>query len=45
MVRSEVVQHLNNGDVHRAADAFMNWTRPGLTKRRQAEKQLFLAGE
>jgi len=45
MVRSEVVQHLNNGDTQRAADAFMNWTRPGLTKRRQAEKQLFLATE
>jgi lysozyme len=45
MVRSEVVQHLNNGDVQRAADAFMNWTRPGLTKRRQAEKQIFLAAE
>ena len=45
MVRSEVVQHLNNGDTQRAADAFMNWTNPGLKKRRQAERALFLADE
>ena len=43
MVRSEVVHHLNQGDHIRAADAFMNWTNPGLKKRRQAEKALFLA--
>jgi GH24 family phage-related lysozyme (muramidase) len=43
MVRSEVVKHLNNGDIQRAADAFMNWTKPGLLKRRQAEKALFLS--
>jgi GH24 family phage-related lysozyme (muramidase) len=45
MVRSKVVQHLNNGDTQRAADAFMNWTNPGLKKRRQAERALFLADE
>ena len=45
MVRSEVIQHLNNGDTQRAADAFMNWTNPGLKKRRQAERALFLADE
>jgi GH24 family phage-related lysozyme (muramidase) len=45
MVRSEVVYHLNQGDTQRAADAFMNWTTPGLKKRRQAERALFLASE
>lgn len=45
MIRSEVVYHLNQGDTQRAADAFMNWTSPGLKKRRQAERALFLAGE
>jgi GH24 family phage-related lysozyme (muramidase) len=43
MVRSEVVHYLNQGDHIRAADALMNWTNPGLKKRRQAEKALFLA--
>jgi lysozyme len=42
MVRSEVVKHLNDGDTVKAADAFMNWTKPGLKKRRQAERALFL---
>jgi GH24 family phage-related lysozyme (muramidase) len=45
MVRSEVVKYLNEGDQVRAANAFMNWTNPGLKKRRQAEKALFLAAE
>jgi GH24 family phage-related lysozyme (muramidase) len=45
MVRSEVVYHLNQGDQVKAADAFMNWTNPGLKKRRQAERALFLASE
>jgi len=45
MVRSEVVYHLNQGDTQKAADAFMNWTTPGLKKRRQAERALFLANE
>jgi lysozyme len=45
MVRSEVVYHLNQGDTKKAADAFMNWTNPGLKKRRQAERALFLASE
>lgn len=44
MVRSEVIKHLNQGDHQRAADAFMNWTNPGLKKRRQAERALFLNG-
>jgi lysozyme len=45
MVRSEVVHYLNQGDTQMAADAFMNWTKPGLKKRRQAERALFLAAE
>jgi GH24 family phage-related lysozyme (muramidase) len=44
MVRSEVVYYLNQGDTKRAADAFMNWTTPGLKKRRQIERDLFLTG-
>jgi len=43
MVRSEVVKYLNEGNTVKAADAFMNWTSPGLKKRRQAERALFLA--
>jgi GH24 family phage-related lysozyme (muramidase) len=45
MIRSEVVYHFNQGDTQKAADAFMNWTTPGLKKRRQAERALFLASE
>jgi len=45
MVRSEVVKYINEGDQVKAANAFMNWTNPGLKKRRQAEKTLFLASE
>ena len=45
MIRSEVVYYLNQGDHVRAADAFMNWTSPGLKKRRQAERALFLANQ
>jgi GH24 family phage-related lysozyme (muramidase) len=44
MIRSDVVKHLNEGDTQKAANAFMNWTHPGLKKRRQAERALFLAG-
>jgi lysozyme len=44
MVRSEVIKHLNEGDTEKAANAFMNWTNPGLKKRRQAERALFLTG-
>ena len=44
MVRSEVVYYLNQGDIQKAADAFMNWTKPDLKKRREAERALFLAG-
>jgi lysozyme len=43
MVRSDVVKYLNEGDTERAANAFMNWTKPGLKKRRQAERALFLS--
>jgi GH24 family phage-related lysozyme (muramidase) len=45
MVRSDVVKYLNQGDYQKAADAFMNWTNPGLKKRRQAERALFLTSE
>jgi len=45
MIRSEVVYYLNQGDQVKAANAFMNWTNPGLKKRRQAERALFLASE
>lgn len=43
MVKSDVIRYLNEGDNHKAANAFMNWIHPGLKKRRQAEKALFLA--
>lgn len=43
--KSEVMKYLNEGNVHRAADSFMNWSNPPvLKKRRQIERQLFLAG-
>jgi len=45
MVRSDVVRHLNEGDTQKAANAFMQWTNPGLKKRRQAERALFLANQ
>ena len=45
MVQSDVVKYLNQGDTQKAANAFMNWTHPGLKKRRQAERALFLANE
>jgi lysozyme len=45
MRRSDVIKHLNAGDPHKAAQAFMNWSNPPeLRKRRKAEKALFLAG-
>ena len=43
MIRSDVVKHLNDGQTDKAANAFMQWTKPGLKKRRQAERALFLA--
>jgi lysozyme len=44
-VKSEVMKHLNEGNMHRAADSFMNWSNPPvLKKRRQIERTLFLAG-
>lgn len=45
MIQSDVIKHLNEGDTQKAANAFMNWTNPGLKKRRQAERALFLANE
>jgi lysozyme len=45
MVRSDVVKYLNQGDQIKAANAFMQWTNPGLKKRRQAERALFLANQ
>ena len=48
MSRSSVVKYLNAGQVEKAAGAFMLWNKaagrvmPGLTKRRAAERELFL---
>lgn len=45
MAKSDVIKYLNKGDVHKAADAFMNWSNPPqLRQRRKAERALFLAG-
>ena len=45
MVRSEVIKHLNDGNIHKAGDAFLNWSNPPqLRQRRKAERALFLAG-
>ena len=44
MAKSDVVKHLNEGNIHKAADAFMNWSTPSqLKQRRKAERALFLA--
>lgn len=44
-IKSEVMKYLNEGNVHKAADSFMNWSNPPvLKKRRQIERTLFLAG-
>ena len=41
--KSSVVRLLNRGDVHGAADAFMNWCKPtALTGRREKEREQFL---
>jgi len=42
MVKSDVVKYLNEGDQEKAANAFLNWSNPGLKKRRQIERALFL---
>jgi lysozyme len=43
--RSDVIKYLNQGNMHKAADSFMNWANPPvLKKRRQIERQLFLTG-
>jgi lysozyme len=47
--RSSLVRAFNDGDERAAAEAFLAWTRaggkvlPGLTRRREAEKRLFLS--
>lgn len=47
--RSQIRMRANRGDWEGAAEALMDWTKgggkvlPGLVKRRQAEKELFLA--
>lgn len=42
-MRSDVVKHLNNGNIKKAADSFLNWSKPApLKKRREAERELFL---
>lgn len=44
-IKSEVMKYLNEGNVYKAADSFMNWSNPPvLKKRRQIERTLFLAG-
>jgi lysozyme len=46
--RSSVLRHFNAGDMPAAAEAFLLWNRaggailPGLVRRREAERQLFL---
>lgn len=48
MSRSSVVRYLNAGDITKAAGAFLLWNKaagrvmPGLTRRRTAERELFL---
>lgn len=48
MSRSSVVRYLNAGDITKAAGAFLLWNKaagrvmPGLTRRRAAERDLFL---
>lgn len=43
--RSDVVKYMNRGEMEKAGNAFMNWSKPDvLKKRRQAEKALFLTG-
>jgi GH24 family phage-related lysozyme (muramidase) len=47
--RSGMRMAINRGDFEKAADAFMSWTKaagkvlPGLVRRRQAERALFLS--
>lgn len=47
--RSSVVRHFNAGDIQKAADSFRLWNKangkvlPGLTKRRETERKLFLS--
>jgi lysozyme len=42
--QSEVVQHLNRFDYKGAANAFLNWNKPAvLKKRREQEREVFLA--
>ncbi len=49
LARSTLLKHLNRGDYKGAADQFLRWVRaggrklPGLVRRRQAERKLFLS--
>jgi lysozyme len=44
-IKSEVMKYLNQGNIHKAADSFLNWSNPPvLKKRRQIERTMFLAG-
>ena len=44
-LKSEVLRHLNRGNIHQAADSFLNWANPPvLKKRREIERKLFLVG-
>lgn len=44
-VKSEVLRYLNLGNIHQAADSFLNWANPPvLKKRRELERKIFLAG-
>lgn len=48
--KSTVLRRLNAGDRHGAADAFLSWNKAGgrvlngLTRRRKAEREMFLSG-
>ena len=44
-LKSDVVKHIKTGNMDQAADAFLNWSKPKvLKKRRNAERALFLEG-
>lgn len=43
--QSEVVQHINKNEYQKAADAFLNWSKPAVLKsRREQERAMFLSG-
>lgn len=44
MISSNVIKHMNNNQPQKAADAFLEWSKPAVLKRRrQAERAVFLA--